>query len=473
MMVKLGKHKVEQYYKIAKLLKIKIPQDVVLDYQNNKGGGHKCALSLIVACMCEVLESNIPKVAIEGKILKIEFCDYQRALTLLLAYFQDYLSDGGLNSLKESLEVHLNYVKNLLKPLEKVSSLSVGITMIGYTKDNKHIGNIDENIVFPLVYCCNSFKAYELAKDRIKENFAMISHPMYYVTFPKLKVLLSVNTPLPLVKLETCKTIIVHLGHNFNEALQYTLHRTDESFVLNSLKKERMDRSHYVVAHTLNDFKLLFKAQSFFNLKTETIKGGCPSLDWALNRTKNKSLNSYLLFAPSYLSNFISDDFVKSLNAILESGVKVVCRLHPNLREYEKQQFYKEIKNWCLHKNFIFDETSSYLNSYINNSFALLTDESSMGVSYPLTYLKPAIIYMPNKRKFGVEVLDGIHLYSKEANLIIDNFDNLKDIVGDIKSFKVFKFEEQIRKFREKQVYNIRHSSEYLSEFINNLCKEQ
>lgn len=80
---------------------------------------------------------------------------------------------------------------------------------------------------------------------------------------------------------------------------------------------------------------------------------------------------------------------------------------------------------------------------------------------------------MPNKRKFGVEVLDGIHLYSKEANLIIDNFDNLKDIVGDIKSFKVFKFEEQIRKFREKQVYNIRHSSEYLSEFINNLCKEQ
>lgn len=153
--------------------------------------------------------------------------------------------------------------------------------------------------------------------------------------------------------------------------------------------------------------------------------------------------------------------------------MKVVCRLHPNLREYEKQQFYKEIKNWCLHKNFIFDETSSYLNSYINNSFALLTDESSMGVSYPLTYLKPAIIYMPNKRKFGVEALDGIHLYSKEANLIIDNFDNLKDIVGDIKSFKVFKFEEQIRKFREKQVYNIRHSSEYLSEFINNLCKEQ
>lgn len=126
-----------------------------------------------------------------------------------------------------------------------------------------------------------------------------------------------------------------------------------------------------------------------------------------------------------------------------------------------------------MHKNFIFDETSSYLNSYINNSFALLTDESSMGVSYPLTYLKPAIIYMPNKRKFGVEALDGIHLYSKEANLIIDNFDNLKDIVGDIKSFKVFKFEEQIRKFREKQVYNIRHSSEYLSEFINNLCKEQ
>ena len=39
MIDKIGKHKVEQYYKIADLLKIKIPQDVVLDYQNDVEGG--------------------------------------------------------------------------------------------------------------------------------------------------------------------------------------------------------------------------------------------------------------------------------------------------------------------------------------------------------------------------------------------------------------------------------------------------
>ena len=471
MIDKIGKHKVEQYYKIADLLKIKIPQDVVLDYQNDvEGGGDKCALTFIINCMCGVLERNLPKVERENKILKIEFCDYQRALTLLLAHFQDYLSDSGLNSLKESLNVHLKLIGESLKPLEEICGLSVGITMIGYTKDNKHIGDIDERISFPLVYCCNSLKAYDLAKHKIKENFAMISHPMYYSIFPKLKVLLSINTPLPLVKLETCKTIIVHLGHNFNEALQYTLHRTNESFVLESLKKERMDRCHYVVAHTLNDFKLLLKAQSFFNLKTKIIKGGCPSLDWALHRIKKKALSPYLLFAPSYLSNFISKEFMESLNAILDLGIKVVCRLHPNLREQQHQQFHKEIANWCLHKNFIFDETSSYLNSYINSSFALLTDESSMGVSYPLTYLKPAIVYMPNQRKFGTRVLGGIHLYSKEVNIVIDNFGDLKNIVVGIRDSSTF--ENQIRKFREEQVYNIRSSSEYLSKFINRLCKE-
>lgn len=51
MMVKLGKHKVEQYYKIAKLLKIKIPQDVVLDYQNNKGGINAHYHLLLLVCV--------------------------------------------------------------------------------------------------------------------------------------------------------------------------------------------------------------------------------------------------------------------------------------------------------------------------------------------------------------------------------------------------------------------------------------
>lgn len=472
--VKIGKHKIKQYYEVAELLKVKLPRNMVLDYQSDcfDKESDKCALSFMAQCICESLAGNTPKIEIENKILKIEFCDYQRALTLFLAYFQDYLSDSGLDKIKDFLEIHLNSVKDLFESLEKKCVPSIGITMIGYTKDNKHIGEIDRSVSFPLVYCCDSQKAHELAKHRIKENFAMVSHPVYYSIFPKLKVLLSVNTPLPLVKLDSCNTIIVHLGHNFNEALQYTLHRTGENFVLQSLKRERMDRCHYVVAHTLNDFKLLLKARNFFYLDTKIIKGGCPSLDWALHRVQNKSLNSYLLFAPSYLSNFISKEFIEAINAILDSGVQIVCRLHPNLRESQKQQFHKQIENWCAHKNFIFDETPNYLNSYINNSFALLTDESSMGVSYPFVYLKPAIIFMPNKRKLGATVLDGIHLYSREANIVIDNFISLKNIIWDIKDSASWKFEEEIREFRLKQVYNIGHSSEYLSEFIDCLCKE-
>lgn len=472
MVSKIGEHKIAQYEKVCKLLGFEIPSKVILDYQSNK----ECALGLLVEHINKILKEQIPKVEFFENTLRISFEEYQCGLTLLLAHFQDYLLEESLSSLQDSLEIHLNNTYAMIAKFEDfIKECNIGITMIGYTKDNKHIGEIDKMLSHSLVYCCDSEIAYELTRERIGNNYACISHPMYYVIFPKMKVLLSINTPLPLVKLESVKPTIVHLGHNFNEALQYTLHRTGEKYTLESLNRERIQRCHYMIAHTANDFRLLEQTCEYFNLsKEKIIKGGNPSLDWVLQKINGKkSLNYYLLFAPSYLENFMCDVFIQSIDELLNNGIKIVFRLHPALREKQKAKYAGMIAQWCENKNFIFDETPKFLNEYILNSFALLTDESSMGVSYPFWSLKPSVIYMPNKRKYGVKI-HNIHLYHKSVNIILRDLKDLKKVIMDMRDSKIWQaFEKEINKFRDEQVYNLYHSSEFLSEFIMNIYRRK
>ncbi len=472
MVSNIGEHKIAQYEKVCKILGFEIPSKAVLDYQSN----NECVLGLLVEHMNKILREQIPKVEFLEKTLRVSFEEYQRGLTLLLAHFQDYLLEESLSSLQDSLRVHLNNTYQMIARFENlIKEYNIGITMIGYTKDNKHIGEIDKNYPNSLVYCCDSEMAYELAKMRVGKNYAFISHPMYYVIFPKMKVLLSVNTPLPLVKLESVEPTIVHLGHNFNESLQYTLHRTGAKYVFESLNRERIQRCHYAIAHTMNDFKLLEQACEYFHLpKEKIIKGGNPSLDWVLQKINGKkSQNHYLLFAPSYLENFMCDAFIQSINELLDNGIKIVFRLHPALREEQKAKYARSITQWCKNKNFIFDETPSFLNEYLLNSFVLLTDESSMGASYPFWSLKPSVIYMPNKRKYGVKIND-IHLYHTSANIILKDLKNLKKVIMEIRDSKMQQtFEKEIKQFRDEQVYNLYHSSEFLSEFIMNIYRRK
>lgn len=469
---KIGEHKIAQYEKVCKLLGFEIPSKVILDYQSS----NECALGLLVEHMNKILREQIPKVEFFEKTLRVSFEEYQQGLTLLLAHFQDYLLEEGLTSLQDSLEIHLNNAYKIIAKFENfIKEYNIGITMIGYTKDNKHIGEIDKILSYPLVYCCDSEIAYELTKERIGKHYALISHPMYYAIFPKMKVLLSINTPLPLVKLESVKPTIVHLGHNFNEALQYTLHRTGAKYVFESLNRERIQRCHYVIAHTMNDFKLLEQTCEYFHLpKEKIIKGGNPSLDWVLQKINGKkSQNHYLLFAPSYLENFMCDEFIQSINELLDNGIKIVFRLHPLLRKEQKAKYTGMIAQWCKNKNFIFDETPSFFNEYILNSFVLLTDESSMGVSYPFWSLKPSVIYMPNKRKYGAKV-NNIHLYHTNINIILKNLKNLKKVIMDIRDSKIQQaFEREINKFRDEQAYNLYHSSNFLSEFIIDIYRRK
>ena len=419
------------------------------------------------------LKVEIPEITRKNEIVFIKEEKYIRALTLFLAYFQDYLSLEIITSLENAIDAHLvklyERFESCNKDIIDITKESVGITIIGYTSDNKHIGDIDIRLQkrgIKVVYLCNSMRAYENLKERIEDFKAivLIDHPIYYAYISRVKVLLSTNDPLPLQKMNNIKTKIIHLGHNFNEALQYTLWRTDKNYVFNSLKRERLDRSHYVVAHTKNDYKVLQKTCEYFNIDEDRIlKGGNPSLDWTLHkykesvRLKERENKRYLLLAPSYLENFLGDcQIVSILEQIMDMGIFLVIRPHPLHIQRDCMKYHGILDDWSRkYSNFKIDDSQKYFNEYLINSFTLLTDESSMGVFYPYFTLRPSLIYIKEARRKGIGI-DGIRLYNASLNILIDDFNELRKNIlklssrgGGDENSKI------IQKFRDKQDYNL------------------
>lgn len=478
--------KISQYYTIANMIgwNYEINENNFVDESCLCGIEKDYALSKLALKISEILQKIIPEVNVTNEnhdliVIAEENCI--RALTLFLAHFQDYLSSHIIALLKESVNIHLMRFYDVFKAKYKnvlnIGSKVVGITIIGYTDDNKHIGNVDVLLRergIEIVYFCNSMNSYKNLKKRIcnLSCLVFVAHPIYYAYISKVKVLLSTNTPLPLQKMENLSTKIVHLGHNFNEALQYTLWRTDKNYVFNSLKRERLDRSHYVVAHTENDYRVLQKTCEYFNIaNTKILKGGNPSLDWTLHQyQENAQLSNkgrkYLLLAPSYLENFLEDSqMIDALEEIINQKIFLVIRPHP-LQPQKVHLKYKDLLDSWSKKNFQFkiDDSGKYFNDYLVNSFALLTDESSMGVSYPFYALKPSVIYIKESRRIGVRI-DGIGLYNENLNILVDDCETLKrSIIGlSSEGADIIDRERFIYNFRNEQVYNFMKSSEYLA----------
>ena len=473
-MEKLSEKKLSQYNEVLSLMES--------DQKNvNYNDSWEYKLLDLANKIINRLKVEIPEITRKNEIVFIKEEKYIRALTLFLAYFQDYLSLEIITSLENAIDAHLvklyERFESCNKDIIDITKESVGITIIGYTSDNKHIGDIDIRLQkrgIKVVYLCNSMCAYENLKERIKDFKALvlIAHPIYYAYISRVKVLLSTNDPLPLQKMNNIKTKIIHLGHNFNEALQYTLWRTDKNYVFNSLKRERLDRSHYVVVHTENDYRVLQKTCEYFNIaNTKILKGGNPSLDWTLHQyQENAQLSNkgrkYLLLAPSYLENFLEDSqMIDALEEIINQKIFLVIRPHP-LQLQKVHLKYKDLLDSWSKKNFQFkiDDSGKYFNDYLVNSFALLTDESSMGVSYPFYALKPSAIYIKESRRIGVRI-DGIGLYNENLNILVDDCETLKrSIIGlSSEGADIIDRERFIYNFRNEQVYNFMKSSEYLA----------
>lgn len=180
----------------------------------------------------------------------------------------------------------------------------------------------------------------------------------------------------------------------------------------------------------------------------QVIKGGYPSLDKNLDEFKPALSPQSVLICPRY-DNFFYPHLKEIVNAILQSGYKVIYRPHP------AEQIRLDIK----HENFTYDFKTPIIKA-IAQSFTCLTNFSSTAHTYALTKLKKSIVFMP--QAFYDSGFYDEHLHNKASN--IDEI--LAQIKKDASMAEIERERESIRRYLKEQVFNLNHSSEFIAGFI-------
>ncbi|OCR84727.1 hypothetical protein [Campylobacter fetus] len=194
------------------------------------------------------------------------------------------------------------------------------------------------------------------------------------------------------------------------------------------------------------------------------IKAGYPSLDKNLENYSNDCKKEWVMIA--FVDDAIDENSAFNLaKVLLENEYKVIARVHPAFKENIKKLY--SISNL----NFIFDESGSPIESF-KNSFTVITNHSSIAHTYPLTTLRKAILFMPSS-SLDKEIY-GKTFFDKNLHLKATNFDEVLLNLKELEAKKDDLYEqEKIRSYRNNEVYNLGHSSEFIANFILEKLKEK
>ena len=131
------------------------------------------------------------------------------------------------------------------------------------------------------------------------------------------------------------------------------------------------------------------------NLKEKKlIKSGFFYFDYLKAKIDEVASNNEILVAPSWNKNrlnFINEDFEEIITNLLDSGLKVRFRPHPETIK-RSQNLMNSYKEKFKGKNFLFDDESENFEA-MQNAKCLITDNSGISIEYMMLFKKPVIFY--------------------------------------------------------------------------------
>ena len=204
---------------------------------------------------------------------------------------------------------------------------------------------------------------------------------------------------------------------------------------------------------------------------------GYPKLDKFIkfyNENKNKNKKSIVIAVSSRRFNF------KNINPIVQdkefiddvlskfNDYKVIFRPHPNEMESEYIQQYTD--NLKRFNNFKFDTEKSYLDNFTNAKVFISDGLGSSAYTYTFATLKPVIFYIPKLDKYLKDYGDSY--YAKYLNLVGDVVTDRVSLINMISKYLsddnfIQSKSLEIKKLRNKNIFNIGSSEEKITFFIN------
>ena len=213
------------------------------------------------------------------------------------------------------------------------------------------------------------------------------------------------------------------------------------------------------------------------NLKEKKlVKSGFFYFDYLKAKIDEVESNNEILVAPSWNKNrlnFINEDFEEIITNLLDSGLKVRFRPHPETIK-RSQNLMNSYKEKFKGKNFLFDDESENFEA-MQNAKCLITDNSGISIEYMMLFKKPVIFYS-DFDKVHNENFEKFKSLTPIEDIIKDKFgyefnkhqiQEIEKIIDKaVKSFD----KKEIDNFLKNNFYNYENTIDFFDKNFSKIC---
>ncbi|MDV2490577.1 hypothetical protein RVY88_06270 [Campylobacter sp. TJR-1] len=438
--------------------------------------------NLLLICngeIYDILEKNVKKCGITNyenaflyfakfiannlKNTKLEFIEEQNIIKLkpnpVITLFDEFYITYSMFLNNQILTIlHTSFdskFKSFKSPLPK-RKLSINLC---FSKKNKHLGNIDNKFI-DILYIFNSQKDYETNKDSIKNGLIVPSVLTELVS--NSDFILTLNYP----SFRTYKSTVAFLPHSFHPFLVATrFFRSNDSYKQYIQNVYFRDLDYIFISSNLENEILKDNLNDSFDQLQKVVKAGYPSLDFNIANKKTSKNADIVLFAYSFLDDLLNhSDLEWILNDLKKRNLKVALRYHAYYKNHNMMQKLNKLK---LKFNLLIDDMTNY--DILNKTKVLVSDLSSISHTFSLTYLRKSVIFAPFGRYFNG---GGYSVSWPDTSYQIECFTK-ESLVENIADLMQSSNEKSLEIYRDKSVYNLGHSSEFIANFILEKLKEK
>lgn len=308
-------------------------------------------------------------------------------------------------------------------------------------------------------------------KDKVARQSVLIAPWVIADYFINYEVTLRLSGGMP--SLNQTRRKVVGIGHSLAEAFALAPRNIKEKNLRQYAYYYFSPFSHYCAMdrESYNAFMKIFKENS---LEIEVCKSGSPRLDHKIQlQSPPQSLVKQFLFIPRLMK---AEELKEAVLFLLNNNKKVMFRPHPALRNYveymESGDPYKILDEFKEYSNFSFDLSENLSYELLMESI-VITDNSSVSYSTPLSVCKPVILYALPKKEFDLRIENfGVSFANPKLHRVALDLETFKKVALqlelDLKT-KGKQILEELKQYQKEEVYHLGESSKWIASFLENL----
>lgn len=441
--------------------------------QNADGIPFVDGMEALEEILCNAI-NEIKDREIKQNIANNAFCLLNVASYFLLHF---YISLNKQSAFVQTMQQIAKHIQILLQSYFKINVNAIGIPITNFS-GGKHLGKIGDILEkrgIAVKYIANDLQIlHSLLPDK-KKNAIICPWQNGFIGILVNPFKLQVTCLMPHTA-PNWGNKTIYVSHAYIDPIASLIQRRrplDDFWF-----SKKMGINGYRIVTSLSNYKIFKDKFDEFGYQDELVCGGYPSLDSYIAEYEEISKEVECGGGDNILIAINENNNVQIVYEVLQkiqdkmlqskSDFKVIFRPHPSLAKSAMYEIvYREFrdKEW-----FVYDTSSRLSAEAMHSSFCLIGDHSSLVYTFPLCTLKPAILLVPKESLQNT--YKGISFYNPILHICAQTAQDIYKALECINQENKQERAKQIKQYREKEVFNLGHSSEFIADFIEGKLRE-